>query len=108
MNDKNGHSSEATALHIRKRLEVACDRFEVAWKSGQPPTLETCLEGWEEPARTSCFQELLLIELAYRNRQGDKPTSIDYERRFPEYSDLIRRLVEDATTIAFDRSLRRV
>src|SRR5262245_61879684 len=89
MNDERHGRGHSTGLAVKLQIDGACDLFELAWKSGNPPNLEACLCAWQEPARTSLFQELLAIELVYRMEGGEIPSSADYEGRFPEYRHLV-------------------
>ena len=51
--------------------------------------IEDCLGETSEPERSALLGELLVLELAYRRRRGDRPTSEEYRRRFPEHGELI-------------------
>jgi serine/threonine protein kinase len=71
-------------------IEEVCDRFEAAWRTGGLPRIEDYLCETPEPERSALLGELLVLELAYRRRHGDRPTSEGYRRRFPEHGELIR------------------
>lgn len=66
------------------RLEEICDRFEAAWKAGERPTIEDYLGELPEADQTALFRELLVLELTYRRRLGERPTQEGYQCRFPE------------------------
>jgi serine/threonine-protein kinase len=66
-------------------LEInrACDRFEAAWRQGHRQKIEDLLVGVEGEARTALARELIVLELACRRGQGERPRPEEYERRFP-------------------------
>jgi hypothetical protein len=69
-------------------LDQVCDRFEQGWRAalaGSPrPRLEEFLAGAAGPQRQHLLRELLLVEIGYRCRLGEKPSPEEYQRRFPE------------------------
>jgi serine/threonine protein kinase/formylglycine-generating enzyme required for sulfatase activity len=71
------------------RVEAICDRFEEAWKAGQRPQLEDYLGDFAGPVRVVLLRELLVLELAYRRRQGETPSLADYRPRFPLDAELL-------------------
>ncbi|WP_169976690.1 tetratricopeptide repeat protein [Tautonia rosea] len=64
------------------RIDECCDRFEAAWLRGDRPRIEDYLSEVPESDRSSLIRELLVVELAYRRRSGEAPTSEDYVDRF--------------------------
>jgi WD40 repeat protein len=80
------------------RIEAVCSRFEKAWKSGEPPRLEDYLGDAEGAERRALLRELLLLELDYRARNGEKPTVEEYCARFAEAAELIETLLPSAPT----------
>jgi WD40 repeat protein len=70
-------------------LERACDRFEAAWRGGLRPAIEDYWGDSQAPGRTAWLRELLMLELAYRLRAGERPTPEEYRRRFPAYAATI-------------------
>src|SRR5258706_14028773 len=66
-----------------EHIEEVCDRFEAAWRTGGLPRIEDFLGETPEPERSALLGELLVLELAYRRRRGDRPTSEEYRRRSP-------------------------
>src|SRR6266849_193910 len=77
-------------LSLDKRVNQACDRFEAAWKEGQRPRIEEYLADVPEPDRAEFLREILRLKIELRSKGGDKPTSEEYEQRFPEHVELIR------------------
>jgi hypothetical protein len=81
-------------------IEQACDRFESAWKAGPPPRIEAFMEQVPTPARPELLHELLVVELAYRFRAGERPTPDEYRPRFPEHGTLIATVFEHHPALA--------
>ena len=89
MSDANP-TEEGNRWHsLGGRMEAVCDRFEAAWKAGRRPAIEDHLDGVPEARRAALFRELLVLELAYRRRAGERPTPEEYRSRFPEHAELI-------------------
>ena len=64
---------ESLPASVAEKVNEICDRFESAWKAGTRPRLEEYLKNTSEPERTALLRELILVELAYRRRKGEKP-----------------------------------
>jgi serine/threonine protein kinase len=77
-------SDDSLPLESQLRLERLCTAFEQAWKLGQPTTIESILVDSEEPWRSTLLRELLVLDVDYRRRRGEKPVASDYAERFPE------------------------
>ena len=75
-------------------MDEACDRFEMAWKAGLRPRIEDYLGGDADPERASLLHGLLVLDLVYRRRQGERPAPEEYRARFPESVDLVGRSPE--------------
>ncbi len=65
------------------RVEEVCDRFEAAWKAGLRPRIEDYLGETADPERAALWHELLVLELAYRRLQGERPTPEEYLEAVP-------------------------
>jgi serine/threonine protein kinase len=70
-----------------RQVEGVCTRFEAAWQAGARPALEDYLGDTPEPVRSVLLQELLLLELTYRVRAGERPIPDEYRPRFPGLAD---------------------
>jgi hypothetical protein len=79
-------------------VDRAGDRFEDAREAGQRPSIETFLTEAPEPERSVLLHELLVLELGYRRRSGEKPTPAEYLRRFPDHSSLINNVFGEKPT----------
>src|SRR5262249_7179721 len=79
---------QAADTGLLRLLEPHCDEFEEAWRAGRAPSIEPFLERLPE-ARTALLRELLILELLYRLRRGDRPGPEGYRPRFPGHHRLI-------------------
>jgi eukaryotic-like serine/threonine-protein kinase len=78
---------ETLPLSPVRRLESVCDRFEDAWRVGDRPSLE---EFWEKgEASPDLLRELLVLDVAYRTRSGERPRPDEYLARFPGHESTI-------------------
>ena len=78
---------EALSPSLVGRLESVCDRFEDAWRDGDRPSLEEFWEGRVDGP--DLLRELLVIELLYRMRSGERPRADEYRARFPGHDSTI-------------------
>ena len=78
------------------RVEKVCDRFEAAWKAGLRPRIEDYLGEAADPERAALWHELMVLELAYRRLQGERPTPEEYWRRFPSLVHLVGKVLCEA------------
>ncbi len=69
---------------LNRQFASVCDGFEDAWRAGQRPRIEDILIAVPGTKRGDLVHELLLIELNWRQRKGERPTAEEYRRRFPE------------------------
>ncbi len=72
-------------------IDLAADRFELAWKIGQAPRIEDYLVGTSGQERSRLFEELLLVERELRGRVGELPDVEGYRRRFPDFVEILDR-----------------
>src|SRR5215510_3301061 len=85
-------SGETPPLTVIKLIDAICDRFEAEWKAGCRPRAEDYLAEISESARSYLLWQLLRVDLCYRRVTREAPTSEEYEQRFPQYTDLVRRV----------------
>jgi serine/threonine-protein kinase len=72
-----------------EHLDAVCERFERAWGAALRPRIEDHLGGEAEPARSVLLHELLLSELEWRLRLGERPSRPEYRERFPSHAAMI-------------------
>jgi eukaryotic-like serine/threonine-protein kinase len=92
------------SLSAEDRVDLACDEFEAAWKTGERPIIEKWLAA-DQPRheRLTLLGELLSIELFWRTKSGERPDPSEYIDRFPERDESI----EVARTFARASTLHR-
>jgi serine/threonine protein kinase len=73
-----------------ERIDDQCAAFEKQWQSSDPPTIESFLSGViSEEEQEVLLAELVVLEVDYRRRQGEKPTRREYLDRFPHHTAVI-------------------
>lgn len=80
---------ESVSPALVQRLDEVCDRFESCWKAGARPRIEDYLSEVQEPGLWVLLRELVVVELQYRHWRGEPADLSEYQRRFPEYSQLL-------------------
>jgi serine/threonine protein kinase/formylglycine-generating enzyme required for sulfatase activity len=64
-----------------EELDRACDRFEAAWRAGGLPDLAAYLAGTEGAERAVLARELIAVDMYWRERAGERPTTEEYLER---------------------------
>lgn len=65
------------------------DQFLAALARGDSPRIETALAQAPEDCRMDLFRELLLVEVAWLERQGQTQDPAKYTARFPDWPDIV-------------------
>jgi hypothetical protein len=76
------HADEDAAL--AEWVDEAADRFEVAWRSLAPPRIADFLGEATGAWRLALLEELVKLDVAYRNRLGRPRPPSHYLEEFPE------------------------
>ena len=79
-------SGETEPVTLAGLVDRACDRFEADWRAGRRPRIEEYLDDTPEQGRPTLLRELVLLELEFRRREGERPTLQEYRVRFPEHN----------------------
>lgn len=83
---------EKLPIAALERIDDICAEFERQWQSDQPKTIESILtEEFSGLERDVLLAELVVLEIDYRQRRGDRPTKQEYLERFPDYGTVIRK-----------------
>lgn len=85
----NEFSSEPVTPSLIHVIDSTCDRFERAWLSGERPRIEEYLKASGYARDTSLFRQLLLLDIDYREKAGERPAEEEYRERFPEHAAVI-------------------
>lgn len=68
-----------------ERIDDLCSDFERKWQAGERPPIESCLpEDIPANQRDVLLMELVALDVDYRRRDGETPSSQDYRDRFPQ------------------------
>ncbi len=88
---KNPHSNGASSSDILPLVRVvnACEQFEIEWRAGRTPRIETFLERVEPAEREKLLGELLAIEVELRLARGENPTPGEFRSRYPNWGQAI-------------------
>ncbi len=90
MNDGKEPSARSTAsLSGAARIDGVCDRFEAVWQAGGRPSIHEFLDDATDLDHTVLLRELLLVDLACRRCQGERPDPADYIDQFPGQTELV-------------------
>jgi hypothetical protein len=84
----NSENPDDVSFSAHDRIDQACDRFEAAWKAGERPRIEDSLGAETGAERGTLLRELLILELFWRNRSGERRHPREYVERFPEKDDI--------------------
>ena len=80
----NSSSNSNLSDEILRRIDQTCDDFESAWKAGERPFVDDVLGDFPTDAQAAVLNELLPIEIAWRQKSGETPSVDSYLFRFPE------------------------
>jgi hypothetical protein len=67
-----------------RRIDDAVHRFKAEWAAGRKPRIEDVLGPPNEATNGLLFRALLAVELGSRHKHGDKLSTADYKKRFPQ------------------------
>src|SRR5262249_33279959 len=79
-----------------QRVDDTCDAFESSWRSGLEPEIEIYLGTTTGVERSKLLEELLWLELDYRNQRGEITQQELYLHRFPLDEEVIRAVFSNA------------
>jgi hypothetical protein len=86
MSERASSRHDTLPPELVDRIDAVCDRFEAAWKAaaaGAGPRIEDYLDPFPEGDRAALLRELVLLDVHYRARQGERPPPEEYRARFP-------------------------
>ena len=75
-------------------IDAVCSRFDTAWREGNRPRIEELLADVCPPRRSRLLEELLAVEIEYRQRLGDQIEVSDYRARFPNDAESVLAALE--------------
>jgi serine/threonine-protein kinase len=77
-------SDTSVPVSAALRLNEICNRFEAAWRCGEPRPVEEFLDGASGEEHAALERELVLLDVHYRRQAGQTPRAEDYSDRFPD------------------------
>ena len=86
MSDSGKDEQGQPQASMAGQIDLVCDQFEMAWRSGKSPRIEDYLAPVPTDQREKLLGELLEIELDSRQRSGEFLKLEDYRRRFSEHA----------------------
>jgi hypothetical protein len=81
------------------RIARAVERFDAAWRRGEPFPLEDLLHDATGLERDELLRHGLVVELKHRRRRGDSPMVSEYQWRFPEDTAILQAAFAESETI---------
>jgi hypothetical protein len=86
------------------QLDAICSRFDAAWtNSPQPPELDSFLAEVCDAQRDELFELLLPIDVEYRRNRSLDCDSATYINRFPQYSNVIDKVLSPSETVSLNQ-----
>lgn len=79
------------------RIDVVCDRFEAACRSGERPALEDYLRQVDPAERSDLLRQLLPLEIEYRRARGESPPLQEFLERFAAFQPTVERALAELT-----------
>ncbi|MCA9144648.1 MAG: protein kinase [Planctomycetales bacterium] len=92
-------------VNIFEDIQALCSDFRRQLRKGRAPKLEDYVNKLDESARQNLFQNLLHVEVEFRRRQNETPSSDEYLSRFPQYGRSIRQVFFESTLMSMDAGL---
>jgi serine/threonine protein kinase len=83
-----------------EQIQSLCRDFRRQLKGGARRRIEDYLDRVYESSREMLFQNLLHVEIEYRRRQGESPSSDEFAARFPEFSRQVRQAFFESTLMS--------
>jgi serine/threonine-protein kinase len=73
-----------------ERIDDLCAEFERKWQTDDSLKIESLISEVDSPTeRETLLAELIVLDIDYRRRRGEKPTKQEYLDRFPENTDAV-------------------
>jgi serine/threonine protein kinase len=82
--------ADRNRLAAADALDSACDAFERACRSGQPPRIEEFVKSAPQSQQADLLVELVELDFSHRRRSGQSPAVEEYVARFPEHAPRLR------------------
>ena len=83
---------------LSERIDQIADAFDAALQRGESPGIEGFLRDIPREDRSTVLEELLRIELEVQSERGATIVESDYCSRFPDETEIVRRVVGEIGT----------
>lgn len=88
-----------------ERMNETCERFDAAWQaaisgSGPRPQIEDFLIDAPQLEKPQLLGELIAVDIEFRQRVAESPSESEYERRFHEHVEIVRKAFSEQATPA--------
>ncbi len=87
---------------ILEEVDRICLAFERAWQHQTRPSVRQHLDRGNGETRSALLHELLLLDIDYRTRNGDRPELADYIAEFPQEASVIRSALTEIRSDTID------
>lgn len=94
--------SNANSINVFEDIQSLCSDFRRKLKRGERKRIEDYLNSVSDSSKEILFQNLLVIDLEFRRRQKEDPTSDEYAARFPQFRRLIRQAFYESTMMSME------
>lgn len=84
-------------INVLDDIQLICREFRYQLKRGGRASIEQCLSRVDESSSEMLFQNLLHIDIEYRRRLGEAPSSDEYIEQFPRFARLVRQAFFEST-----------
>jgi eukaryotic-like serine/threonine-protein kinase len=88
MSEADSTANVGTSTAADDRIDEICDQFEAPWKAGERPSVEEYLVRGDASDRGGLLRELVILDLFWRKRAGERPEPREYVERFPDKNDV--------------------
>ncbi|HBE69133.1 MAG TPA: serine/threonine protein kinase [Planctomycetaceae bacterium] len=79
-----------------EKIDDVCAEYEKGWLSGEPESIESLTANHDDGlARRVLLAELIVLEVDYRSRRGEKPSIDEFVARFPNDVDVVKEALGD-------------
>jgi serine/threonine protein kinase/formylglycine-generating enzyme required for sulfatase activity len=98
--------SDSLSPEAEWRLHIVCTEFENEWRAGRQPKIEDYIGKLPESERPRALRELLQLDLAYGQKNNEKPSLEAYRDRFRQHAYIIDAVFAEAANKLRDRTAK--
>ncbi|MCA9138066.1 MAG: protein kinase [Planctomycetales bacterium] len=88
--------------NVFDQIQTICRDYRKHLKRGEVKPMERFLDRIDKSSREILFQNLLHIDIEFRRRNGENPSSAEYLSLFPSHARLIRQAFFESTMMSQD------